>query len=149
MENYASRHHSKRSAIQRILFITKSETIFTPKYVINLVHKLRGPLKNGHERSNIIPVLALSPLLGKVGWKLTCAPKGSIVDNESRGFAIMHHSKTDVSNEKFTIQNVFSCHVKRSLIMIDFCSQTHCASKINFCQKMMSTKNVKIIGKLG
>ena len=62
--------------------------------------KVAGPLKNGHERSNIIPVLALSPLLGKVGWKLTCAPKGSIVDNESRGFAIMHHSKTDMSRMK-------------------------------------------------
>ena len=67
-----------------------------------LVDILRGPLKNGHERSNIIPVLALSPLLGKVGWKLTCAPKGSIVDNESRGFAIMHHSKTDMSLMKIS-----------------------------------------------
>ena len=94
--------------------------------------QVAGPLKNGHERSNIIPVLALSPLLGKVGWKLTCAPKGSIVDNESRGFAIMHHSKTDVSNEKFTIQNVFSCHVKRSLIMIDFLqSYTLCITPKN------------------
>ena len=119
-------------------------TFLAPKYVIklelayftrNLIHKLRGPLKNGHERSNIIPVLALSPLLGKVGWKLTCAPKGSIVDNESRGFAIMHHSKTDVSNEKFTIQNVFSCHVKRSLIFIDFCCHTTLCIKNHFLSK--------------
>ena len=78
-----------------------------------LVYILRGPLKNGHERSNIIPVLALSPLLGKVGWKLTCAPKGSIVDNESRGFAIMHLllQKKISDDEKFTVQS-FLCHVK-------------------------------------